>query len=205
MDTSVEAASSSSSLSSTIPPWKHHIFLSFRGEDTRKGFTAHLHAALQRKGIITLIDDELWRRGDVISFQLVRAIEESLISIVIISQNYASSSWCLDELQKILESKESLGREVFPVFYNVDPSDVRHQRGAFADAFQKHSERFHEDEGKVQRWRNTSKDVANLSGYQSKDQLDTDFVEEIVRCVWTILHYSCHVTKPTNLLEWSQR
>ncbi|XP_054817731.1 disease resistance protein RUN1-like [Prosopis cineraria] len=192
MDANVEAAYCSSSMSSRIPPWKYHVFLSFRGEDTRKGFTAHLYAALQHKSIITFIDNEL-RRGDVISFQLLQAIEDSLISIVILSQNYASSSWCLDELQKVLESRESLGREVFPVFYNVDPSDVRHQRGAFAYAFQKHNERFRE-EGKVQRWRNTLKDVANLAGYHSNDQLETKFIEEIVAGVWTKLQriLPCH-------------
>ncbi|XP_054818619.1 disease resistance protein RUN1-like isoform X2 [Prosopis cineraria] len=103
--------------------------------------------------------------------------------------NYASSTWCLDELQKILESKESLGREVFPVFYNVDPSDVRQQRGTFAEAFQKHSERFHEHEGKAQRWRNNLKDVANLSGYHSKNKLDPKFIEEIVKGVWTKLQH----------------
>ncbi|XP_054815587.1 disease resistance protein Roq1-like isoform X2 [Prosopis cineraria] len=169
MDASSNAARSYSSLNSKIPPWKYHVFLSFRGDDTRKGFTAHLHAALQQRGIMTFIDDEL-QRGDVISIQLIRAIEDSLISLVIFSQNYAYSSWCLDELQKILESTRSLNREVIPVFYNVDPSDVRHQKGAFADAFQKHSERFHDDEEKVQRWRDSLREVANISGHHSKDQ-----------------------------------
>ncbi|KAJ4848894.1 hypothetical protein Tsubulata_043332, partial [Turnera subulata] len=30
------------------------------------------------------------------------------------------------------------GHHVLPVFYHVDPSDVRHQSGSFADSFEQH-------------------------------------------------------------------
>ena len=154
---------------STMAPWKYHVFLSFRGEDTRKGFTDHLHAALEQRGIITFLDDKL-NRGEVISDQLLLAIDESLIPLVVLSESYASSSWCLDELQRILESKKSLGREVIPIFYKVDPSDVRHQRGTFACALQKHGDRFAENKDKAQRWKDALKEVANISGYDSRDR-----------------------------------
>jgi hypothetical protein len=58
--------------------WKYHVFLSFRGEDTRLGFADHLYAALVRKSIITFRDDEELARGEVISQKLLHAIEESL-------------------------------------------------------------------------------------------------------------------------------
>ncbi|XP_061359126.1 TMV resistance protein N-like isoform X2 [Gastrolobium bilobum] len=164
--------------------WKYHVFLSFRGEDTRLGFTDHLYAALVRKSIITFRDDEELARGEVISHKLLLAIEESLSAIVIISKNYASSSWCLDELVKILESKHVLGQDVFPVFYGVDPSDVRNQRGSFAEAFRKHEEKFIENKEKVQKWRDALKEVANLSGWDSKDQHETTLIEEVVAQVW---------------------
>ena len=45
----------SSSFSSTHRPWKYDVFLSFRGEDTRRSFTDHLHAALSRYGINTFV------------------------------------------------------------------------------------------------------------------------------------------------------
>jgi len=150
--------------------WKYHVFLSFRGEDTRLGFTDHLYASLVRKSIITFRDDEELARGEVISQNLLRAIEESLSAVVIISKNYANSAWCLDELVKILESKRLLGQHVFPIFYGVDPSDVRNQRGSFAEAFRKHEEKFTESKEKVQRWRDALREVANLSGWDSKDE-----------------------------------
>ena len=115
-------------------------------------------------------DDEQLERGQVIKHELLQAIEESLYAIVILSQNYASSSWCLDELRKILECRRVLGRGVLPVFYGIDPSVVRHQTGSFAEAFKNHEERFGEDETKVQRWRYALSEVASLSGYHSKNQ-----------------------------------
>ncbi|XP_044475742.1 disease resistance protein RPV1-like [Mangifera indica] len=56
-------------------PVKYDVFLSFRGEDTRYGFTSHLNAALCRRKIETFIDYEL-KRGDEISPSLLKAIED---------------------------------------------------------------------------------------------------------------------------------
>ncbi|KAK7345824.1 hypothetical protein VNO77_16436 [Canavalia gladiata] len=170
--------------SSTKSDWKYHVFLSFRGEDTRFGFTDHLCEALCQKGIITFRDNDDLTRGEVISEELLGAIDESLSAVVIISQNYASSTWCLDELQKIVETKDRLGREVFPVFYGVDPSDVRHQKGIFAQVFEKHEQDFVEDKWRVQKWRKALEDVACLAGWDSRNRYETKLIEEIVAEVW---------------------
>jgi len=138
--------------------------LSFRGKDTRHNFTAHLHQALLHKGITTFIDDEQLRSGEEISPTLLRAIEESRISVVVFSETYASSRWCLDELLKIVECKETKGQIVVPMFYKVDPSDVRHQRNSFETALAKHEARFRDDV-KLQRWKAALAEVANLSGW----------------------------------------
>jgi hypothetical protein len=153
-----------SSSSSSTGGWTHKVFLSFRGEDTRLNFTAHLYRNLLYRGINTFIDDEELRRGEEISPALLKAIEQSRISIVVFSQTYASSRWCLDELLKILECKETKGQIVLPVFYKVDPSDVRHQKKSFEEAFAKHEERF-KDDIKLQRWKAALTQVANLSGW----------------------------------------
>ncbi|KAK3228827.1 hypothetical protein Dsin_000708 [Dipteronia sinensis] len=165
MELSLFSASSSSA--SNTPPLKYEVFLSFRGEDTRYNFTSHLHRTLCDKKIQTFIDYEL-RRGDEISPSLIKAIEDSHISIIIFSQGYASSTWCLEELVKILECKKMYGQIVMPIFYEVDPSHVRHQTGSFADAFAKHEQRFKESLDKVQRWKDALKQAANLSGSDSR-------------------------------------
>ncbi|KAG6632846.1 hypothetical protein CIPAW_12G007000 [Carya illinoinensis] len=154
---------SSSSSSSSTSRWSHHVFLSFRGKDTRNTFTAHLYDALCRRGINTYIDEKDLEKGESISPKLLKIIEESMISIIVLSPNYASSTWCLEELMKILECKETKKQIVLPVFYHVDPSEIRYQRGRFGEALTKHQERF-KDNTKVQRWKATLQEVANLAG-----------------------------------------
>jgi hypothetical protein len=153
-----------SSSSSPIRPRAYYdVFLSFRGEDTRRSFTGHLCSALRRTGINTFMDDAL-ERGDEISPALVKAIEQSTISIIVLSKNYALSGWCLDELMKILECREKWGQQVLPLFYDVDPADIRHQINCVGEAFTKLEERFKNDEMKVKDWKTALTQVANLSG-----------------------------------------
>ncbi|KAL2335660.1 hypothetical protein Fmac_016873 [Flemingia macrophylla] len=165
MELGSKKASQSNSSRSSSDRWAFHVFLSFRGEDTRKTFADHLYVALQQKGIKTFRDDEEIAKGEVISFQLPKAIEESLSYVVILSPNYASSTWCLNELQQILESRKKLGREVFPIFYGVDPSHVRHQKGSFEKAMTNHEERFGKDNEKIKGWRAALKEIATISGW----------------------------------------
>ena len=150
--------------------WKYDVFLSFRGTDTRKNFTDHRYAALSQKGIFTFRDDEKLERGTFIAPELLSAIEDSRFAVVILSRDYASSSWCLIELAKIVECMEKKGLIVLPVFHYVDPSDVCNQRGAFAEAFVKHEERFKDKIDDVKTWRAALTEVANLSGWHLKDR-----------------------------------
>ena len=153
----------SSSSSSNPRNNKHDVFLSFRGEDTRNSFTSHLYSALCLKGIQTFIDDQL-NRGDEISQSLLDTIEASSISIIIFSEKYASSGWCLDELSKILDCRKVYAQIAIPVFYRVDPSHVRKQIGSFGVSFSELEEKFPE---KMQRWRSALTEAANLSGFDS--------------------------------------
>ena len=122
---SKRVTSPSAFLSSTPQcTYKYDVFLNFRGEDTRNTFTSHLYSALKQSGFSTFMDDEKLERGECIALDLLRAIEESRFCIVVLSKNYASSTWCLDELVKIIECKKHTELRVSPVFYYVDPFDV---------------------------------------------------------------------------------
>ncbi|KHN24510.1 TMV resistance protein N [Glycine soja] len=162
----------------------YDVFLSFRGEDTRHGFTGNLYKALDNRGIYTFIDDQELPRGDEITPALSKAIQESRIAITVLSQNYASSSFCLDELVTILHCK-SEGLLVIPVFYKVDPSDVRHQKGSYGEAMAKHQKRFKAKKEKLQKWRMALHQVADLSGYHFKDgdAYEYKFIQSIVEQV----------------------
>ncbi|RVW15020.1 Disease resistance protein TAO1 [Vitis vinifera] len=176
-------ASSSTSLlvpsSSSAHRLKYDLFLSFRGEDTRQSFTAHLHAALCQKGINTFKDNQL-RRGEKISPALLQAIEESRCSIIIFSENYASSSWCLDELTRILECVKMRRQTALPVFHNVDPSHVRKQEGSFAKAFAKHEQVYKDKMEQVVKWRDALTEAATISGWDSRNRDESEVIEEIV-------------------------
>ncbi|KAM5549049.1 hypothetical protein ABKV19_000458, partial [Rosa sericea] len=178
----LRASSSSSSFSSAFSTRSHthDVFLSFRGEDTRYGFTGHLHRYLILNGINTFIDDEL-RRGEEISEALLRAIEGSKLSLIVFSENYAFSKWCLDELVHILECRRSKNQMVQPIFYKVDPSDVRNQRGTFGEALAGHECRFKDEMDKVKRWRAALSEAANLSGWHFLGGQESKFINKIVK------------------------
>jgi hypothetical protein len=143
--------------------FSYDVFLSFRGEDTRLGFTGNLYSALHQRGIHTFFDDKEIRKGEEITQALMDAIKHSRICIVVLSKHYAFSSFCLKELSAIIECYEEnkTSRVVFPVFYDVDPSDVRHCRGTFAEGMAKHEkERFKNDKELVNKWRTSLEKVA---------------------------------------------
>jgi len=142
--------------------------LSFRGEDTRKNFTDHLYSALVRLGIRTFRDDEELPRGENISTELLNAIQGSKIFVVVFSRGYASSKWCLNELVEIVRCKNTIDHTLLPIFYQVEPSDVRKQTGNFAEAFAMHEEQFQTDMEMVQRWREALTKAAICSGWSLK-------------------------------------
>ncbi|KAL7235623.1 hypothetical protein ACSBR1_019005 [Camellia fascicularis] len=79
----------------------YHMFLSFKGKDTRKAFTDHLYTALV---------------------------------------------WCLDKLLMILEFKRTSKHIVLPIFYDVDPAEVKNQTGGLAEDFVRHEQIEAEDQ-----------------------------------------------------------
>ncbi|GMY19738.1 TMV resistance protein N-like isoform X1 [Fagus crenata] len=185
----VTAPTSFPTSSSTAPRWKYDVFISFRGEDTRKSFTDLIDNALTEKGIITFKDDKELERGKTISIELLKAIEQSRFAIVILSSNYASSTWCLDELAKIIDSKKDMGMKVFPVFYDVEPSDVRRQTGTFAQAFIEHEKRFKENIEKVKKWRVALNHVGNLAGWTVMNSYHSKVIQSIVGLISCNLSY----------------
>ncbi|KAE9619849.1 hypothetical protein Lal_00040252 [Lupinus albus] len=161
----------------------HEMFISFRGEDTRKTFTSHLNSAMERLDIRTYIDNNL-ERGDTISMTLLKAIENAKLSLIIFSKNYANSKWCLDELVKIVECAKTKGQIIMPVFYDVSPSDVRHQTGTYEEAFSKHEENV-EEEKKIKKWRKCLVVAANCAGWDCyvDNRTESEIVEGIARKV----------------------
>nr|AXU93596.1 RPP4/RPP5-like protein [Arabidopsis thaliana] len=166
-------ASSSSSPSSR----RYDVFPSFSGLDVRKTFLSHLIEALDRRSINTFMDHGI-ERSCIIADELISAIREARISIVIFSENYASSTWCLNELVEIhkCHKDKDLDQMVIPVFYGVDTSEVRKQIGGFGDVFKKTCEDKPEDQ--KQRWVKALTDISNLAGEDLRNGPNEAFMVE---------------------------
>ncbi|XLS81552.1 hypothetical protein HN51_047383, partial [Arachis hypogaea] len=129
---------------------RYDVFLSFRGMDTRFTFTGHLYNDLCKKGFKTFMDDDAMKYGEEISSSLAMAIKESRVAVIVFSENYAYSTWTLEELAIILDLTKVKNYHVYPIYYNVNPDNVWNQEGSFGEAMAKHEKRYPE---KVQRWR----------------------------------------------------
>ncbi|KAK8681888.1 hypothetical protein V6N13_054287 [Hibiscus sabdariffa] len=167
--------------SSSISRKKYDVFLSFRGEDTRRSFTDHLYNALNRSGIVTFRDDLKLEAGEEIGSGLFKAIQQSWCSVVIFSESYAFSCWCLDELAEIVKQEMEMGHKVFPIFYGVDPSDLRKQKGKVEEAFARHQERCREDRDKIRRWQDALTHVTNIKGWHLNNRNESEFIADIVK------------------------
>eukprot|EP01018_Ginkgo_biloba_P029562 Gb_20740 [translate_table: standard] len=144
---------------------KYDVFLSFQGKDIRKTFVNHLHNALTASGIHAFLDNENLERGEDIQTSLYDAIDKSVLFIPVFSKNYGDSRWCLDELLR----RRSKGK-IMPLFYDVEPEDVRYQKGAFGEAFNRqHITHRPADENEIVEWRTTLKYVSSLSGWSMSE------------------------------------
>ena len=69
----------------------------------------------------------------------------------------------MEELVKIMECRKGFGHTAYPVFYDVEPTEVRKQSGSVGDAFAKHKE----DEA-AGKWREALKEASDLAGWELK-------------------------------------
>ncbi|MCH81293.1 TIR-NBS-LRR resistance protein [Trifolium medium] len=169
-------------MSTNAPQINYDVFVSFRGDDIRRNFLGHLVDAFHREQINAFVDYKI-NKGDEILHALDEAIEGSSISLIIFSKNYASSRWCLDELVKIIECKESYGQIIIPVFYEVDPRDVRHQEKSYQTSFAELEEKNY-NLSTLEKWRRALNKSAAVAGIElSKYRDDAKLLKEIINVV----------------------
>lgn len=157
--------SMSSSSSFSIP--KFDVFLSFSAQDTTKTFVSDLYRSLSEKGIATYYkDDKLEKRVPSFGSDLENYILESKLVVVVVSKSYPTSVLCLNQLQTIVNLHDAGQLSVLPIFYGVDPSDIRYQTGEYTEAFRNLGEEY--SPKKVQAWRSALTKLANISGLDSR-------------------------------------
>lgn len=163
----------------------YDVFLSFRGKDTRYGFTDYLYHDLVGAGIHTFRDDNELRVGQEIGPDLLKHIKDSKISIPILSKNYAESKWCLGEFAQLVKCRKTQGQKIIPIFYDVEPYEVRHyEKGCYSEAFVKHENDLSLDQNMVDEWKKALTIVGKLKGLELKKEtngFEGAFVKMVVQ------------------------
>jgi len=113
-------------------PGMYDVLINFTGEDIRRKFVSHLDYALCVAGLTTFLHEENAVKGMQIQQPILNLCR---VAIVVFSKTYSQSAWCLHQLQQIIKWQETYSRHVLPIYYEIQPSDVRLQKGDFGEAF----------------------------------------------------------------------
>ncbi|KAH7430645.1 hypothetical protein KP509_08G007600 [Ceratopteris richardii] len=168
---------------------EYDVFICYRGLDTKRSFVSVLSGMLMSKGITCFVDYQVSYGADVRT-SILAAIQSSKVYIIILSPNFASSKWCLEELVQIMSSVTGISkppRKVIPVCYNVEYSVVLEQ-GEYTSFDLSKVKRSSDDERN--RWSKALKDVGHFSGmyYDSKTTFLWETLEVIVAKVQAFLN-----------------
>ncbi|XP_048133888.1 disease resistance protein L6-like [Rhodamnia argentea] len=172
----------------TSSGYDHEVFLSFRGPDARSGIADVLYTNMIGKGIRVYKDDKNLGKGQEFVQELLEAINQSKISIPIFSKNYASSIWCLKEVAQMVECKKSKGQKIMPIFYDVDPKEVRYQTGGYEEAFRSHEKKTRYDKKTISEWKAALKEVSFVHGWdlhsKGENRREGEFAKELTEEVF---------------------
>lgn len=178
----IASSSPSSSSNVSVIPTGPQVFISFRGKELRKGFISFLVPALKKKNINVFIDEHEVRGKDLIS--LFRRIGESKIALVIFSEGYTESKWCLDELVQIKKCVDQKKIIAIPIFYKLDPAVVKGLKGKFGDKFRDLIERYHHEPERYQKWTEALTSVSRTFALclpEHSDKSEKDFIRSIIK------------------------
>jgi len=91
------------------------IFISHRGPDSKRNFCCWLRRDLNRYGYCAFLDEEDLRCGGPAWDTIEAQLKIAKLVIVVLSENYGRSPWCLMELAAAMKR----GQQVLPVFFGV--------------------------------------------------------------------------------------
>lgn len=140
---------------------QYDVFLNHRGPDTKKTFVKNLNRALRREGREPFLDAKSLVQGEHAFNSINEALAGVRVHIAVFSPGYAESKYCLNELCDMLESR----RPLIPVFYNVEPENLRRTDvGPFSEAFRRHLEKGRDAD--VCRWKVALKRASEIMGFR---------------------------------------
>ncbi|XP_031378231.1 TMV resistance protein N-like [Punica granatum] len=151
----------------------YDVFLSFRGPDTRQGFTDVLYDYMDKAGIRVFRDDDELMIGDKIEM-ILQAIGASQLCVPIFSETFASSKWCLREVYRMVRLK----KEIVPIFYKVSPDDVKLKTPMYSKFIEEHEVKY--GKKRVEKWKDALRASAQFKGREVSSKRYTEFCKEFV-------------------------
>ncbi|KAF3487282.1 hypothetical protein F2Q69_00057943 [Brassica cretica] len=124
-------------------------------------FASHLSSDFRRKGIYAFVNCN----------ETLDVINGASASVVVFSESCFSSTSCLDNLVRVLQSQRNADQLVVPVFYGISPLDMVLQE--------------HESTDRIREWSSALQKLRELPGYQFREEYsECGLVEEIVKDVY---------------------
>jgi len=160
----MELASSSSKL-----PRMYDVLINFSGEEIKKKFVSHLDSALSAVGFTTFLHHENAVKSTHIQQPI---LELCRVAIIVFTKTYSESAWCLHQLQQIIQWHQTYSRHVLPIYYEIEPSDVRLQKGDFGKAFKATAHQTFSGqqlEDAMSRWSHALTNAANIFGWDESN------------------------------------
>ncbi|GLJ34594.1 hypothetical protein SUGI_0695780 [Cryptomeria japonica] len=162
----------------------YDIFINHRGPDVKKTVATTLYNTLNGMGLRVFLDSEELELGDSLPKEIEEAMRSASLHLAVFSKNYAQSPWCLAELSFMLKT----GTQIVPIFYHIQPDDVRYANGVFADAFSRHEKKRRHTPEKLQEWKSALYNVPYEIGHivNTKDD-EVELPKKIVNCVLKVI------------------
>jgi len=161
---SMQFASSSSKL-----PWMYDVLINFSEEDIERKFVSHLDSALSAVGFTTFLHHQNTVESTHTQEPILNLCR---VAIVVFTKSYSKSAWCLHQLQQIIHWQETYCRHVLPVYYEIQPSEVRFQTGDFWKAFKATAQQTFSGqqlEDGMSRWSHALTKATNLFGWDESN------------------------------------
>ncbi|KAJ0266160.1 Toll/interleukin-1 receptor homology (TIR) domain-containing protein [Hirschfeldia incana] len=164
-------------------PPRPQLFVNFWGKELSNGFVSHVVKALEDAGVNVSIDSNELKGRDAET--LFKRIDNSIIALVIFSDRFSESEWCLNEVVRMDKRVKDSKLRVIPVFYRVSTYDVKNFKGKFGSAFEETVQKQSpEVTNMAEHWMSSVKSVSSKAGLTSEvHSIDSSLVDAIVEDV----------------------
>ncbi|GLJ34589.1 hypothetical protein SUGI_0695690 [Cryptomeria japonica] len=160
-----------------------YVYINHHSPDVKETLATTLSNTLNRMGLRVFFDSEEFEFGDSLPKEIEEAIRSASLHLAIFSKNYAQSPRCLAELSLMLKTVT----QIVPVFYHIQPDEVRYAKGVFANAFSLHKKEPRYTE-KIQEWKTALYSVSfNIGHIVNTDDDEVDLLKKIVNSVSKVM------------------